>query len=108
MADRQYELGDAELEILKVLWDRGASTVRDVLHTLHDQGRGVAYTTVQTLLTRLEGKSFVRSDKSDFAFVYRARLTRDRRRLDSRRGRRRSRRSQMRHEKGLPQSPPRS
>ena len=78
MADRQYELGDAELEVLKVLWDRGASTVRDVLHTLHEQGRGVAYTTVQTLLTRLEAKTFVRSYKSDFAFVYRARLTRDR------------------------------
>ncbi len=78
MADKQYELGDAELEVLKVLWERGASTVRDVLQALHDQGRNQAYTTVQTLLTRLEAKSFVRSDKSEFAFVYRARLTRDR------------------------------
>lgn len=78
MVERQYELGDAELEVLKVLWERGASTVRDVLHDLHKQGRHVAYTTVQTSLTRLEHKGFVRSDKSDFAFVYRARVTRDR------------------------------
>ena len=78
MAQKQYELGDAELGILKVLWDHGPATVREVLTHLHEAGRRVAYTTVQTLLTRLEHKSHVRSDKSDFAFVYRARLTRDR------------------------------
>ena len=78
MAERQYELGDAELEVLKVLWERGASTVRDVRYDLHEQGRRVAYTTVQTSLTRLETKGFVRSDKSGFAFVYRARVTRSR------------------------------
>jgi len=78
MAQKQYELGDAELGILKVLWDHGPATVREVLTHLHEAGRRVAYTTVQTLLTRLENKGHVRSDKSEFAFVYRARLTRDR------------------------------
>lgn len=78
MAKRQYELGDAELEVLKVLWEHGPAPVRDVMTHLHEQGRRVAYTTVQTLLTRLEQKRYVTSDKSEFAFVYRAKLTRDR------------------------------
>ena len=38
----------------------------------------MAYTTVQTLLTRLEQKDYVSSNKSELAFVYRAKLTRDR------------------------------
>ena len=38
----------------------------------------MAYTTAQTLLTRLEQKGYVRSNKSDFAFVYRAKVTRNR------------------------------
>ena len=78
MAERQYELGNAELEVLKVLWDEGPCTVRDVLNHLHNRGRKPAYTTVQTLLTRLQQKRFVRSDKSDLAHVFRARVTRDR------------------------------
>jgi predicted transcriptional regulator len=78
MASRQYELGDAELEVLKALWAKGPATVRQVLAHLHESGRRVAYTTAQTLLTRLEQKGYVQSDKSDFAFVYRAKLTRAR------------------------------
>ena len=78
MAERQYEPGDAELEVLKVLWDHGPATVREVLTHLHERGRRVAYTTVQTLLTRLEQKRYATSDKSEFAYVYRAKLTRER------------------------------
>ncbi len=78
MAIRQYDLGDAELGVMRVLWDEGTCTVRDVLDQLHASGRNVAYTTVQTLLTRLEQKQFVTSNKTDLAFVYRAKLTRAR------------------------------
>jgi len=78
MTERQYELGEAELGVLKVLWEHGPATVREVLEHLHERGRHVAYTTAQTLLTRLEHKRYVASDKSDFAYVYRAKLTRDR------------------------------
>jgi len=77
MAEREIELGSAELEVLRVLWDRGESSVRDVLEALHSRGRNVAYTTVQTMLTRLEQKGVVRSDKSVAAFVYRAVATRE-------------------------------
>ncbi len=78
MADRQYDVGAAELEVLTTLWDHGPLTVRQVLRHLHDAGRRVAYTTVLTFLTRLEQKGFVRSNKSSIAYVYRANVTRDR------------------------------
>lgn len=78
MAAREYELGAAELEVLRVLWDAGPGTVRDVLSQLRERGRNVAYTTVQTFLTRLEQKGFVGSNKSGLAFVYRPRVSRAR------------------------------
>ena len=78
MAKRQYDIGDAELGVLRVLWEKGPGTVRDVLKHVRDRGRQVAYTTVQTLLTRLEHKRYVASDKSGLAYVYRARISRDR------------------------------
>ena len=54
MGQRDYELGEAELQVLRALWDGGPATVREVLNHLHTQGRRVAYTTVLTFLTRLE------------------------------------------------------
>lgn len=78
MVQRELELGDAELEVLKALWDAGPSTVREVLMHLHERGRKVAYTTVLTFLTRLEQKGFVKSDKSELAYVYRAAVSRNR------------------------------
>jgi len=78
MPASEYELGDAELEVLKVLWDDGPAPVRAVLNALHARGRRVAYTTVQTTLTRLEQKGFVRSDRSGLAYVYRPSVSRER------------------------------
>lgn len=78
MAKRDVELGDAELSVLRVLWDFGPQTVRDVMERLHDRGRKVAYTTVLTFLSRLEQKGVVSSDKGDFAYVYRAKVSRER------------------------------
>lgn len=77
MPARTYDLGSAELEVLKVLWERGPSTVRDVLERLHARNRRVAYTTVLTVLTRLDQKGMVASDRSEHAYVYRARVTRE-------------------------------
>ncbi len=76
MAPREAELGMAELEVLKTLWDHGPATVRQVLKHLHAQGRKLAYTTVLTYLTRLEQKGYVRSDKSGLAYVYRSKVSR--------------------------------
>jgi BlaI family transcriptional regulator, penicillinase repressor len=76
MAAHLPELGDAELEVLKALWDAGPGTVRQVLQHLHDRGRRVAYTTVLTVLSRLEQKGYVASDKSGLAYIYKPRVSR--------------------------------
>lgn len=75
---KDLELGEAELQVLRILWDRGPCTVRDVLEALHESGRKVAYTTVLTTLTRLEQKKCASSNKSGMAYVYRAKVSRDR------------------------------
>ena len=63
---------DAELAILRVLWLRGASTVRDVFDALGGEG---AYTTVLKLLQIMTDKRLVARDESDRTHVYRARLS---------------------------------
>ncbi len=72
------DLGTAELEVLKALWDDGPAPVRQVLNHVHARGRRLAYTTVLTVLTRLEQKGFVTSDKSGMAYVYRPTVSRTR------------------------------
>ena len=78
MSDQQFDLGSAELEVLRTLWDAGPATVRQVMNRLHERGRHVAYTTVLTFLTRLEAKGYVASDRTGVAYVYRPVLTRER------------------------------
>jgi predicted transcriptional regulator len=78
MARHRYDLGRAELEVLRALWIEGPATVRAVMEHLHQRGRKVAYTTVQTMLGRLEQKGFARSDRSGVAYVYRAKVSRER------------------------------
>lgn len=68
----------AELDVLKVLWDHGPATVREVNEHLRRRRRRWAYTTVLTLLGRLEAKGCVTSDKAGVAHVFRAALSRDR------------------------------
>ena len=60
---------DAELSILRVLWSRGPSTVRDVARAL---GREGSYTTVLKLLQIMAGKRLVRRDESARTHVYEA------------------------------------
>lgn len=67
---------DAELDVLKVLWDRGPATVREVEATLRERRRTWAYTTVLTLLTRLRDKGYVSADKGGPAHVFAASVTR--------------------------------
>ena len=63
----------AELEILRVLWQRGPSTVREVNATL-SQVRPTGYTTVLKMLQIMTDKSLVSRDESQRAHVYSARL----------------------------------
>jgi BlaI family transcriptional regulator, penicillinase repressor len=71
MPKRPPTIPDSELDVIKVLWDRGQGTVREILETLKAAGRQWSYATVATLLDRLETKGMVTSDRSELAFVYR-------------------------------------
>jgi BlaI family transcriptional regulator, penicillinase repressor len=62
-----------ELEILRVLWDRGPSTVREVQDALGAE-RGAGYTTVLKLLQIMAEKDLVRRDESARAHIYAARV----------------------------------
>jgi predicted transcriptional regulator len=62
---------DGELAILRVLWDRGPSTVRDV-HADLSKGRDIGYTTVLKLLQIMVDKGLVTRDESARSHVYQA------------------------------------
>jgi predicted transcriptional regulator len=65
---------DAELAILRVLWERGASTVRQV-HEIMSRERPTAYTTALKLMQIMTEKGLVRRDESDRTHIYHARLS---------------------------------
>lgn len=68
---------DAELEILNVLWQRGASTVRDVQQEIVKSRPAMGYTTVLKLMQIMAEKNLVRRDESQRAHVYEARLAQE-------------------------------
>jgi BlaI family penicillinase repressor len=65
-----------ELECLKALWALGEGTVRDVREVLVGQ-RNLAYTTVMTVLDRLEKRGGVSRRKDGRSFVYQPRATQE-------------------------------
>lgn len=75
---RRPPVSETELEILKVIWEHGPGTVREINARLRPTGRRWAYTTVLTLLQRLEAKGYVASNKTGLAHVFRAVVSRDR------------------------------
>ena len=66
----------SELEILRVLWTRGPSTVREVQEELNRK-RPTGYTTALKFLQIMIEKGLVERDKSAMAHVYRPRLPRE-------------------------------
>ena len=70
MPRRPNVLAQQELQIMKVIWDRGPVTVRDVYETLLTR-RHIAYTTVMTMMNILEQKGYLKKTAgADRAFVY--------------------------------------
>src|SRR6476620_12370451 len=65
---------DAELAILRILWDRGPSTGRPAHDTL-GRVRQAAYTTALKLLQIMTEKGLVERDERDRTHIYRARLS---------------------------------
>ena len=69
-----------EMAILKLLWDNGPSSVKDVHRGLLDDeriGKELAYNTVQTLLRIMEDKGLVDHRLDGRTFIYAARYSRE-------------------------------
>ena len=68
--ERGIRLGDLQLRIMRVLWDSGAATVSEVQQRLGRQP--LAYTTVATMLRKLEERGLVDHLEEGRKFLYRA------------------------------------
>ncbi|WP_298818062.1 BlaI/MecI/CopY family transcriptional regulator [Chloroflexus sp.] len=62
-------LGPLETEIMQILWQEGASTVKKVHRRLAQQ-RDIAYTTVMTTMSRLAEKGVLKREREGLAYVY--------------------------------------
>ena len=72
----QHTLGELQLAIMRVIWRCGEATVADVQEALR-QERGLALTTIATMLKRLESRGVVEHRLEGRQFVYRALISED-------------------------------
>src|SRR5437764_7535229 len=73
MSER-HQLTELQLAILRVVWDKGEATVQDIWEALHAD-RGLAQTTVATMLSRLERRGVVTRRAESRQYHYRAAVT---------------------------------
>jgi BlaI family transcriptional regulator, penicillinase repressor len=77
MTSTRRHATDAELAILKLLWERESLTAREIREQLYPDGSPSDHATVQKLLQRLEQKKLVARDRRSFAHSFRASVTRE-------------------------------
>lgn len=66
---KSLTLTEAELRLMNVLWNKGASTVGEVTESLRGKS-ALAYSTVLTMMRILEQKGYVNHTRRERAFVY--------------------------------------
>jgi predicted transcriptional regulator len=74
MEETSHHLGDLQLAIMRVLWARQEATVVEVQEIL-EPDRGLALTTIATMLTKMEKKGVVDHRTDGRKFVYRPTVT---------------------------------
>lgn len=72
--DRVLRLGPLESQVMNILWDNGPSTIKEIIDGL---GGEMAYTTIATVLTNLQRKHLVTSQKKGRSAYFSAGLTRE-------------------------------
>lgn len=77
MARKPQDVTEAELSVLRQLWQDGPATIRELTDALYPGGGSSHYATVQKLLERLEAKRFVRRNRRRTPHVFAARVDRD-------------------------------
>ena len=71
---KTHRLGDLQLRIMKVLWGGEEATVSQVLAALPN-APDLAYTTIATMLRKMEGRGLVAHRVEGRSFIYRAKVT---------------------------------
>jgi BlaI family penicillinase repressor len=66
-----------ELSILEVLWERGPTTVREVVQAVYQEHRQSLHAAVKSLLQRLIDKGYVMCERKGFAHLFSATVGRD-------------------------------
>ncbi len=66
-----------ELEILKLLWDHGPSSVREIHRRMTSTEPDLAYNTIQTLMRIMEEKTLIDHHSEGRTFIYTPRFSRD-------------------------------
>ena len=66
----KHRLGDLQFAIMKILWEKGQGTVNNVHQSLLSE-RGLAPTTIATMLKKMEEKGVVAHDVEGRQFIYR-------------------------------------
>jgi predicted transcriptional regulator len=77
MTRSPYDVPEAELAVLEVLWEIGPATRRQVTDRLYPDGGASAYTTVQKLLERLENRALVAREGGDQRLLFVAQISKD-------------------------------
>ena len=67
---------ESELEILNILWEKGASTVREI-HEVLEQTKESGYTTTLKLLQIMHDKKLVKRDASSKTHIYKANISQE-------------------------------
>src|SRR5438094_9042708 len=70
----RHQLTDLQVAIMRVLWDRSEATVQEIWEAVHAE-RGLAQTTVATMLSRLERRGVVTRRAQSRQYHYRAAVT---------------------------------
>ena len=76
MADQPLRLAEAELAVMRLLWDHEQLTAREIREQLYPDETASNHGTVQKLLQRLEQKEYVARDRSQFVHLFRAKISR--------------------------------
>jgi BlaI family transcriptional regulator, penicillinase repressor len=72
----EIRLGRLELRIMNAVWEKKQATVHDVLSVLTMAPR-LAYSTILTMMRKLEAKGYLAHDVADRTYVYRPTVSRD-------------------------------
>lgn len=72
--DETHQLTELQIAVMRVLWEKGEASVTDIWEALRPD-RGLAQTTVATLLTRLEKRGVVTHRAPARQYLYRPSVT---------------------------------